>query len=212
MQKGIYMYPKIRTVLAAMALFLLMAMVMPHVRFAAAAQNVAPEEQEPKPMRGPDVVFVGTPYDLISTMLQMADVKKTDMIYDLGCGDGRILVLAAQKYGAQGIGYDIDPERIIESRQNVSKNNVQNLVKIIQADIFTLDLENADVMPLYLHPDMMRQLVPQVEKMKPGSRIVTHEYGFPDIYKPDQKITVISNEDNAEHHLMLYVLPLKREQ
>jgi len=186
--------------------------MMPHARLASAVQNVAPEEQEPSTnMRGPDVVFVGTPYDLISMMLQMADVKKTDMIYDLGCGDGRILVLAAQKYGAQGIGYDIDPERIIESRQNVSKNNVQSLVKIIQADIFTLDLENADVMPLYLHPDMMSRLVPQVEKMKPGSRIVAHEYGFPEAYKPDQKITVISNEDNAEHHLMLYTLPLKRE-
>ena len=162
-------------------------------------------------MRTPDVVFVGTPYDLISTMLQMADVKKTDMVYDLGCGDGRILVLAAQKYGVRGVGYDIDPQRVIESRQNVARHNLQDLVKIIQADIFTLDLENADVMPLYLHPDMMRQLVPQVEKMKPGSRIVTHEYGFPDIYKPDQKITVVSNEDNAEHHLMLYTLPLKRE-
>jgi SAM-dependent methyltransferase len=192
-------------------LFVITALMAPQARFSAVAQNVAPEEKEPTHMRTPDVVFVGTPYDLISTMLQMADVKKTDMIYDLGCGDARILVLAAQKYGAQGVGYDIDPERVIESRQNVTKNNVQDLVKIIQADIFTLDLEKADVMPLYLHPDMMRQLVPQVEKMKPGTRIVTHEYGFPDIYKPDKKVTIISNEDNAEHHLMLYTLPLKRE-
>ena len=204
------MYPRFRTILSV-ALFVIMALTATHVPFADAVQGVAPEEQSPTQMRGPDVVFVGTAYDLVSTMLHMANIKKTDMIYDLGCGDGRMLVLAAQKYGAQGIGYDIDPERIIESRQNVSKNNVQDLVKIIQADIFTLDLTNADVMPLYLHPDMMRQLVPQLEKMKPGSRIVTHEYGFPDIYKPDEKITVISNEDNAEHHLMLYTLPLKRE-
>ena len=205
------MYPKFRTTLVAASLFMLTALMTPHVRFASAVQNVPPEAQEPSTnMRGPDVVFVGTPYDLVSTMLQMADVKKTDTIYDLGCGDGRILVLAAQKYGVQGIGYDIDPERVIESRQNVSKNNVQDLVKIIQADIFTLDLEKADVMPLYLHPDMMSKLVPQVEKMKPGSRIVCHEYGFPEAYQPDQKITVISNEDNAEHHLMLYTLPLKR--
>ena len=204
------MYPGFRIILSA-ALFVLVALTATHVPFAAAVQGVAPEEQTPTQMRGPDVVFVGTPYDLVSTMLQMAGIRKTDTIYDLGCGDGRILVLAAQKYGTQGIGYDIDPERIIESRQNVSQNNVQNLVKIIQADIFTLDLTNADVMPLYLHPDMMRQLVPQLEKMKPGSRIVTHEYGFPDEYKWDEKITVISNEDNAEHHLMLYTLPLKRE-
>ena len=205
------MNPKFRIVSAAAALLFITVLMTPNARFAVAVQGVAPEEQEPREMRGPDVVFVGTPYDLISTMLQMADVKKTDTIYDLGCGDGRILVLAAQKYGAQGVGYDIDPQRVTESRQNVSKNKVQNLVKIIQADIFTLDLEKADVMPLYLHPDMMRQLVPQVEKMKPGSRIVCHEYGFPDIYKPDQRITIISNEDNAEHHLMLYTLPLKQE-
>jgi protein-L-isoaspartate O-methyltransferase len=210
-RKGIFMNLKFRTVFALAALFVLTALMTPPARFTAAAQGAAPEEQEPREMRGPDVVFVGTPYDLISTMLQMANIKKTDTIYDLGCGDGRILVLAAQKYGVQGIDYDIDPQRVTESRQNVSKNNMQNLVKIIQADIFTLDLEKADVMPLYLHPDMMRQLVPQVEKMKPGSRIVCHEYGFPDIYKPDQKMTVISNEDNAEHHLMLYTLPLKRE-
>ena len=209
-ERIIFMYPKLRTI-SAVALFLLVALMTPHARFSAVAQGVAPEEQEPTQMRGPDVVFVGTPYDLVSTMLQMAELKQTDLVYDLGCGDGRILVLAAQKYGTRGIGYDIDPERIVESRQNVARNNVQDLVKIIQADIFTLDLENTDVMPLYLHPDMMAKLVPQVEKMKPGSRIVAHEYGFPDMYKTDRRITVISNEDNAEHHLMLYTLPLKQE-
>ena len=195
----------------AAALIITAALMTQHLRFASAVQGLAPEVQEPTQMRGPDVVFVGTPYDLISTMLQMADVKKTDLVYDLGCGDGRILILAAQKYGTQGIGYDIDPERVIESRQNVSKNKVQDLVKIIQADIFTLDLEKADVMPLYLHPDMMAKLVPQVEKMKPGTRIVCHEYGFPSSFIPDKQITVISHEDNAEHHLMLYTLPLKRQ-
>jgi len=205
------MFPRLRTVLAAAALFAVTALIVPHMQFAAAVKAVAPEEQEPTQMRGPDVVFVGTPYDVISMMLEMADIKTTDMVYDLGCGDARILVLATQKYGARGVGYDIDPERVIESRQNVAKNNLQSMIKIIQADIFDLDLKEADVMPLYLHPDMMARLVPQVEQMKPGSRIVTHEYGFPDIYKPDKRVTVISNEDQAEHHLMLYTLPLKRE-
>jgi len=162
-------------------------------------------------MRGPDAVYVGTPYDIISTMLQMAEVKQNDMVYDLGCGDARMLVLAALKYGARGIGYEIDPELVIRSRQNVSKNNVQDLVRIIQADIFTLDLSDVDVMPMYLHPDMIYRLIPQIEKMKPGSRLVLHEYGLPDIYIPDKKITVTSSEDNAERRLMLYTLPLKRE-
>jgi hypothetical protein len=85
------------------------------------------------------------------------------------------------------------------------------MVKIIQADIFTLDLSNVDAMPLYLLPEMLARLVPQIEKMKPGSRIVCHEYSLPDIYKPDKKITIVSNEDNAERRLLLYTLPLKRE-
>ena len=186
-------------------------MIMSHGARVAAAQGGVPEEQEPRQMRVPDAVYVGTPYDIVSAMLQMAEIKKNDLVYDLGCGDARMLVLAAQKYGVQGVGYELDPELVIRSRQNVSRNNVQDLVKIIQADIFTLDLSNVDVMPLYLHPDMLIKLMPQVEKMKPGARIVLHAYGLPDMYKPDKIITVISNEDNAERLLMLYTLPLKRK-
>ena len=203
----------IRSIYAA-AIFALAALAValtPNVRFNAAAQNILPEEREPTQMRGPDAVYVGTPYDVVSAMLQLGGVKKTDLVYDLGCGDARMLVLAAQKYGAQGVGYEIDPELVIRSRQNVAANNVKDLVKIIQADIFTLDLSKVDVMPLYLHPDMLTRLVPQIEKMKPGSRIVCHEYSLPDIYKPDKTITVVSNEDNAERQLLLYTLPLKRK-
>ena len=203
------MYPGFRTVIAALAFFVLTAFTPSHTWFVAAVQNVTPEESDPIEMRTPDAVYVGTPYDVISAMLQMADVKKTDLVYDLGCGDARMLVLAAQKYGARGVGYEIDPELVIRARQNVSRNNVQDLVRVIQADIFTLDLGTVDVMPLYLHPYMLTKLVPQLEKMKPGSRIVLHEYGLPDIYRPDRTINVVSNEDNAERRLMLYTLPLK---
>src|SRR5512139_1011478 len=87
-------------------------------------------------MRTPDVVYVGTPYDVVSRMLKMAKIKKGDLVYDLGCGDGRMLVLAAQKYGCRAVGYDIDPERVRASRENVAKNKVQKLVKIEQADMF----------------------------------------------------------------------------
>ena len=160
-------------------------------------------------MRGPDVVYVGTPYDLVSMMLQMAHVKKSDRVYDLGCGDGRMLVLAAQKYGAHGVGYEIDPERVQAARENASRNKVEKLVEIIQGDIFTVDLSKVDVLPLYLLPDMNKKLIPQIEKMKPGSRIVCHEYGLEGIV-PEETRTVISNEDNANHILMLYTTPLKR--
>ena len=163
-----------------------------------------------KSMRTPDVVYVGTAYDIVSKMLQMARPKKSDLVYDLGCGDARILVLAAQKYGCRGVGYDIDPERVRESKENVARNGVQKLVKIFQADIFTLDLRKADVIPIYLLPEMNRKLLPQLDKLKPGSRVVCHNYDLEGIVA-DETVTVISNEDNANHTLTLYTTPLKRK-
>jgi ribosomal protein L11 methylase PrmA len=170
--------------------------------------GLSKDQEKPKNLRGPDVVYVGTPYDLVSKMLQMAKVKKNDAVYDLGCGDARMLVLAAQKYGCRGVGYDIDPERVQASRDNVERNKVEKLVKIIQADIFTIDLSNADVIPLYLLPDMNKRLLPQFAKLKPGSRIVCHDYDLEGIVA-DETIHVISNEDNADHTLYLYTTPLK---
>jgi ribosomal protein L11 methylase PrmA len=175
-----------------------------------ASISAAGKKQETQSVRTPDVVYVGTAYDLISMMLTMAQVKKSDLVYDLGCGDGRMLVLAAQKYGSHGVGYDIDPERVKESKANVSKNKVEKLVEIILGDIFTVDLSKVDVLPLYLLPEMNKRLIPQINKMKPGSRIVCHAYGLEGIL-PDETRTVISNEDNASHLLMLYTTPLKKQ-
>jgi ribosomal protein L11 methylase PrmA len=175
-----------------------------------ASIGAAKKEQKTQDMRTPDVVYVGTPYDLVSMMLKMANVKKNDLVYDLGCGDGRMLVLAAQKYGSRGVGYDIDPERVQASRDNAARNKVAKLVEIIQGDIFTVDLSKVDVLPLYLLPEMNRKLIAQIDKMKPGSRIVCHDYGLDGIVA-DETRTVTSNEDNASHTLMLYTTPLKRQ-
>jgi len=169
------------------------------------------EEEEPEWMRTPDVVFVGTPYDLVSRMLQMAQVEKEDLVVDLGCGDARMLVLAAQKYGSRGIGYDIDPDMVRASRKNARLGKVEDLVKIIQADIFTVDISEADVIPVYLLPEMNLQLLPQFETLKPGSRLVFHNYDLEGIV-PDRVEEVISNEDNSSHTLYLYTTPLKKEQ
>lgn len=176
---------------------------------ATATAGAGAKDQDIQPMRGPDVVYVGTAYDLVSIMLQMAQVKKKDMVYDLGCGDGRMLVLAAQKYGSRGVGFEIDPVMVRAARENVARNKVEKLVKIVQADIFTLDLRKADVIPIYLLPEMNRKLLPQLEKMKPGSRIVCHNYDLDGIL-PDAIKTVISNEDHASHTLTLYTTPLRR--
>ena len=173
--------------------------------------GAARADDNPMWMRTPDVVYVGTPYDVISRMLQMAKVKKDDMVYDLGCGDARMLVLAAQKYGCRGVGYEIDPERVRASRENVARNKVENLVKIVQADIFTIDLSKADVIPIYLLPEMNQKLLPQLDRMRRGSRIVTHEYDLEGIVSDDM-VTMISNEDNSSHILTSYTTPLKREK
>ena len=173
--------------------------------------NAEEHTEEPKWVQTPDVVYVGTPYDVVSEMLRMAQVDKDDLVVDLGCGDARMLVLAAQKYGSRGIGYEIDPDMVRASRRNVEKNNVADLVRIIQADIFTVDISEADVLPIYLLPEMNLQLVPQLETLKPGSRLVFHNYDL-EGFVPDRRVEIISNEDNSTHRLWLHTIPLKRAQ
>ena len=100
------------------------------------------------PTRRPDVIFVPTPEAVVEAMLQVANVTKSDVVYDLGCGDGRIPVTAAKKYGARGFCFDIDPQRIKEANENVAKNNVGNLVTVVHADLFETDLSGASVVTL----------------------------------------------------------------
>jgi SAM-dependent methyltransferase len=161
------------------------------------------------PTRTPDVIFVPTPQEVVEKMLEMAKVTKDDLVYDLGCGDGRIVVTAALKYGCKAVGYDIDPQRIKESLENVEKNNVGNLVTIEQKDIFTLDLSDANVITLYLLPSLNAKLIPQLEKLKPGSRIVSHDFDMRGV-KPDEVVTVTS-ADGSQHTVYLWTTPLKKE-
>ncbi len=163
-----------------------------------------------KPARRPDVIYVPTPQHVVEKMLELAQVTKDDVIYDLGCGDGRIVVTAALKYGCKGVGYDIDPKRVSESRANVKKNNVENLVRIEQEDIFTLDLRQASVITLYLLPDLNVKLIPQLEKLKDGSRIVSHDFDMRGV-QPDKIITIEDDEDDyGDHTIYLWTTPLKR--
>jgi len=157
----------------------------------------------------PDVEFIPTPQDVVDKMLELANIKKDDLVYDLGCGDGRIVVTAAKRYGCKAVGYDIDPQRVKESLENVEKNNVGHLVRIQQKNIFTLDFSKADVITLYLLPELNVELIPQLEKLKPGSRIVSHDFGMEGV-QPDKVITVNSNEDEDEHKIYLWVSPLKK--
>ncbi|MHC4505635.1 MAG: SAM-dependent methyltransferase [Planctomycetota bacterium] len=163
-----------------------------------------------KEKREPDVVFIPTPNNVVDMMLHLARVKKDDVVYDLGCGDGRIVVEAAKKYGCRAAGYDIDPKRVKESRRNVRENKVGHLVTIDEKDIFTLDLGGANVLALYLLPSLNVRLIPQLEKLKPGCRIVSHDFDMAGV-RPDACLTMWSDEDERNHHVYLWTTPLKKE-
>jgi len=158
-----------------------------------------------------DVAYVSTPHDVVAKMLEMAGVTKEDVVYDLGCGDGRIVVTAAKRHGCKAVGYDINKERVEEALRNVKKARVEKLVSIQQKDIFSLDLRPASVITLYLLPKLNVKLIPQLDSLKPGSRIVSHEFDMKGVI-PDKVVTFRSNEDNVDHTIFLWTTPLKKEK
>jgi SAM-dependent methyltransferase len=135
--------------------------------------------------RAPDVEFVPTPQEVVLEMLKMAKVTKNDVVYDLGCGDGRIVITAAKVFGARGVGVDIDPIRIKESNKNARKADVTDRVKFIEGDLFTTNLTEATVVTLYLTPELNIQVQPKLfRELKPGTRIVSHDFDMGG-WKPD---------------------------
>jgi 2-polyprenyl-3-methyl-5-hydroxy-6-metoxy-1,4-benzoquinol methylase len=143
----------------------------------------------PAQPRTPDVIYVPTRQTVVDAMLKVANVKAGDVVYDLGCGDGRIVVSAA-KLGARGVGIDIDPKRIAEANENVKKNAVGDRVRILNQDLFTTDLSEATVVTLYLLPSLNLKLRPTLWKtLKPGTRIVSHDFDMGD-WKAEQTLNV----------------------
>jgi SAM-dependent methyltransferase len=137
-----------------------------------------------------DVPYVPTRPELVEQMLKLANVKKTDVVYDLGCGDGRIVIMAAQKFGARAVGVDADPERIKEANANAEKAGVADRVKFVEGNLFNADIHDATVVTLYLLPDVNMRLRPKLLKdLKPGTRIVSHSFDMGD-WKPDREIEV----------------------
>ena len=153
-------------------------------------------EKKTERSQTPDVIYVPTPSDVVERMLAEARLTKADIVYDLGCGDGRIVVTAAKKYGCLGVGFDVDPQRIKESRQNVVSNKMEKLVTIEQKDISKLDLSKANVVTLYLLPRLNVKLIPQLKKLKPGSRIISHDFDMRGV-QPDKVIRMKSKEDDS---------------
>ena len=163
--------------------------------FSAGAQTAVQPAQAPaaapqKQLRAPDVIFVPTPHEVVEAMLNVAQVRKGDVLYDLGSGDGRIPITAAQKYEiARGVGIDINPERIKEANENLLKAGVKQ-VSFINADLFESNLSDATVITLYLLPELNLRLLPKLLKeVKPGTRIVSHAFDMGDA-KPQETLNV----------------------
>jgi SAM-dependent methyltransferase len=163
--------------------------------------------QEAVPSRTPDVVFVPTPHEVVAEMLRLAEVDKNDIVYDLGCGDGRLVITAAQKFGARGVGIDIDPQRIKESKENAAKAGVNGRVKFLQADLFTSDISEATAVTLYLLNTLNEKLRPKLlAELKPGTPIVSHDFSMGD-WEPEQTIQV--KGPTRTHTVYRWTIPAK---
>jgi SAM-dependent methyltransferase len=149
----------------------------------------------------PDVPFVPTTEQAVDAMLKLADVKKSDTVYDLGCGDGRIVIAAAKNFGAHAVGIDIDPVRIREANENARKAGVQSIVKFIEQDLFQADFHAATVVTLFLLPQVNLKLRPKLlQDLQPGTRIVSNTFDMGD-WKPDKEFTVGSDSGDDDMYL-----------
>ena len=160
------------------------------VSLLAGAARTASAQESATRSRTPDVPFVPTPQPVVEAMLKLADVKKGDILYDLGSGDGRMVVTAAKLYGVKGTGIDIDPQRIQEANANAKKEGVENMVHFVNQDLFEADIHDATVVTLYLLPGINLKLKPKLWKdLKPGTRIVSHSFDMGD-WQPEKKVDV----------------------
>jgi hypothetical protein len=154
----------------------------------AQTEQTSPDTQTPE--REPDVVYVPTPPEVVEGMLELANVTGDDVLYDLGSGDGRIPVTAAQKYGTRGIGIDIDPERIQEANENAKNAGVTDRVEFRQQDLFKTDFSKATVVTLYLLPELNVKLRPKLlQELQPGTRIVSHAFDMGE-WKPERTVQI----------------------
>src|SRR5690606_32296334 len=146
-----------------------------------------PASAAERPARKLDVWYVPTPHEVVDRMLLMADVKALDVVYDLGCGDGRMVIAAAKKYGVRGVGVDLDPARIREAQANAKEAGVEELVTFKVADMFETDVTEATVVLLYLLPELNRRLKPKLfAELRPGARVVSHDFDMGRDWPPDE--------------------------
>ena len=161
-----------------------------------------------------DVPYVPTTEEAVKAMLKLADVRKSDIVYDLGCGDGRIVIAAAKEYGAHGVGIDINPERIAEAKENANKAGVEKLVHFEENDLFDADIHEATVVTLFLLNSVNEKLRPKLWKdLKPGTRVVSNTFGMGD-WKPDKELNVGDPVEgfSLSRKLFLWTIPQRNDK
>ncbi len=159
------------------------------VKEKAAKQKDTAKEEEPKEIREPDVIFVPTPRDVVAKMLELADVKKGDVVYDLGCGDGRLVIAACKRFGARGLGVDLDPRLIARAQAEAQWQGVADRARFEDRNIFDVDLTPATVVLLYLSVEMNQKLRPRLlAELSPGSRIVSNRFDMGGAWAPDRTV------------------------
>lgn len=169
--------------------------------------------QKAGPSRKPDVPYIPTTETAVKAMLELAGVKRSDIVYDLGCGDGRIVIAAAKSYGARGVGIDIDPVLVREAKKNARHAGVERRVEFREQDLFRSNFREATVVTLFLLPAINRRLLPQLEGLKPGTRIVSNTFEIGD-WKPVREIVVKDDPDDdyyfGSHRLFLWIVPERK--
>jgi cyclopropane fatty-acyl-phospholipid synthase-like methyltransferase len=154
-----------------------------------APTDAQPREDAKRPSRKLDVWYVPTTAEVVDRMLDLADVKPLDVVYDLGCGDGRIVIAASKNYGARAIGVDLDPARIREANANAKAAGVDRFVTFRVEDLFKTDLRDATVVTLYLLPELNRRLIPKLfAELKPGARVVSHDWDMGKSWPADKYV------------------------
>ena len=166
--------------------------------------------QDAKPKRDPDVPYVPTTERAVEEMLKLAAVKSSDILYDLGCGDGRIVITAAKKYGSHGVGIDINPVRIAEAKANAKKEGVEHLVRFEEQDLFEAKIGDATVVTLFLLPSVNMKLRPKLmADLKPGTRVVSNTFDMGD-WKAEKE-TALDDQDDEDsylsHKFFLWTIP-----
>jgi SAM-dependent methyltransferase len=167
--------------------------------------GMPPRVGEPAAPAKLDVIFVATDLEIVNAMLTLANVTRDDTVYDLGCGDGRIVIAAAKEFGARGVGVDLDPQRIREAQVNAVRAGVADRVTFRVQDIFDTDIQPATVVTLFLSPELNARLRPKLtSQLKPGSRIVSHRFGIGD-WVPE--LTETLSVRGTRNHIFLWRVP-----